>query len=56
MKHGYWIILSNRGGELCRRFADTEGDTIEIAHALLCELAFLSDGDVIRVEEGTCEV
>lgn len=55
MKQGYWIILSNTGGELCRRFADTEEDTVEIAHALLSELPYLSDGDIIRVVEGQAE-
>ena len=55
MDSGFWVILSNSGGELDRRFADTEKEARIMAQEILAGLAYFMDGDTLRVEAGECE-
>lgn len=56
MKRGYWIILSNQGGELDREFTHEEDQIKDVLIALVRNCEAFYPGDVITVTEGESEI
>jgi hypothetical protein len=53
--NGLWLIWSNAGGELNRKFVPSDRSELDALFEMLREGGELNDGDTIRVELGQIE-